>query len=165
MKTVLAFQPSAWQLGYAVFKDSSLVERGAKHLAFLKPVRQRTYRVAVPFFRGLVEKYSPDIIVFPNPTKTPDTARNRFLRAMKYEKVHHQYFVVSIGRKDIRQTFKVFLKTERVNKDSIMLLLTKWFPELLEFLPKPRRIWETPAYWVSMFDAVSLVITYLHHNE
>jgi hypothetical protein len=164
MKTVLAIQPTAWQLGYAVFKDTTLIDRGAKHLALI-PLRQRTFRIAVPYFRSLADKYDPDVVVFPNPTKTRDTARNRFLRAIKYEKVHKRYSVTNIGRRDIRQTFRLLVKAGRPNKDSIMLLLTKWFPELLEFLPKPRRIWETPGYWVSMFDAVSLAVTYLHQNE
>jgi hypothetical protein len=164
MKTVLSIHPSARQLGYAVFQDTTLVDRGAKHLAY-KPLRQRTYQIAVPFFRSLIERYDPDVVVFPNPTKLPNTARNRFLRAMKYERAHHRSSVSNIARKDIRQTFKLFLHAREVNKDSIMLLLTKWFPELLEFLPKPRRIWETPGYWVAMFDAVSLAVTYLHQNE
>jgi len=165
MKTILAIQPDARQIAYAVFKGATLVNRGTKHLAFRKPLRQRTYQTAVPYFRGLVERYDPDVVILPSPTTTPDTARNRVLRGIRYESTRNRYSLANVSRTDIRKTFKSFLKVGRVNKDSIMRLLSKWFPELLEFLPKPRRLWESPNYWVPMFDAVSLAVTYLCHNE
>ena len=120
----------------------------------------------MPLFRSLVERHSPDMIVLPPPNNAAGTGRNRFLRALKIELARQPHVVTtSFSRRDIQATFGELLNMERPNKDVTMQALVKWFPKLLPYLPKPRRAWDSEDYWVPMFDAVSLAVTYLHHNE
>ena len=165
MKVILAVQPDGRQIGYAVFRGATLVDHGAKSLGFNRPLAQRLHRISVPFFRSLVERHNPDMIVLPPPNKMAGTGRNRFLRALTIELARQPNVVTSFSRRDIQATFGTLLNMERPSKDVTMQALVKWFPKLLPYLPKPRRAWDSEDYWVPMFDAVSLAVTYLHHDE
>jgi hypothetical protein len=165
MKTILALQPDARQVGYAVFKEGTLTNWGAQYLGSSTPLPQRVHRIAMPFFRTLLDRHAPDVVVLPHPTKIFGTARNRFLRAIRYELARAPGTVTSFGRREIQHSFKELLNVEKINKDQIMRALVKWFPELLRYLPKPRRLWDSEDYWTPMFDAVSLAITFLHNND
>ena len=47
----------------------------------------------------------------------------------------------------------------------IIVLVVVFQPELRGALPKHRRIWESQEYWVPMFDAVALAITWLNQQQ
>jgi len=141
-----------------------LVDWGSKDLGS-GPLRDRIAEVGVPFFRTLVKWHEPAVIVLPTPTQVSTTARNRFLRAIRYESARYAHAVEGFGRHQVQETFKFALRSARPSKHPIMQVLVKWFPELTPSLPKPRRLWESQDYWAPMFDAVSLAVTYLHHNE
>jgi len=164
MKTILAIQPTGRHLGYAVLEGPNLVAQGTKFLTYNRPLPYRVHQVAMPFFRSLVEQYQPDIVILPTPTKALGTTKNRFLRALRIEVIRRPVSTHSISRHDIQQTFEPFLRKPRPSKDLIMRLLTRWFPQLASFLPAERRAWDSTDYWVYMFDAVSLAITFLHHD-
>lgn len=164
MTTVLALQPDARQIGYAIFEGATLIDWGSKELGS-GSLRCRITDIAIPCIRQLFKNLKPDVIVLPNPTKLAATARNRFLRAIRHEIEQHSCTIASISRHDIREDFKYVLKAEKPNKYSIMELLVRWFPELQPSLPKPRRRWESQDYWTPMFDAVALAVTYLHRND
>ncbi len=153
MKTIIALQPEARRIGYAIFEEGRLIDWGSKYLES-EPLRERINIIAVPFFKTIMAHYKPEVVVLPAPTKTFGTARNRFLRAIRYELVCQRATVSTYSRRDIQQRFKFIIRSERPNKHSIMQVLVKRFPELLRFLPKPRRRWESEDYWTPMYDAV-----------
>src|SRR6185295_7050689 len=99
--------------------------------------------------------------VLSKPTDNPTTVRSRFLRAVRYECCRQPQKLWFFSRRAIHMAFQPFLQSKRVNKSLIMQLLCRWFPELRRSLPRPRRLWESQDYWVSMFDAIALGITYL----
>jgi len=161
MRTILSIQPDGQRLGYAVFKDASLKAFGTKNLG-KGTLGHRIHRIAMPFFRSMVREHEPDLIVLPHPTVRRGTGRNRFLRALRYELDRAPCATKSISRNEIKLSFGSVLKLKRPSKDRIMKALAEWFPNLLLYLPKPRRSWEPQDYWYRMFDAVSLAVTYLH---
>jgi len=164
MKTVIALQPEARQIGYAVFEGKDLIDWGTKSIGSV-PVAKRVYTVALPFVRSLIERHQPDLIVLSQPTDNPTTVRTRFLRAVRYESCRQPQKLCFFSRRAIHKAFQPFLQSKRVNKSLIMQLLARWFPELRRSLPRPRRLWESQDYWVSMFDAIALGITHLSRNE
>jgi hypothetical protein len=164
MKTILALQPDARQIGYAVFEESRLIDWGSKHVAS-RPLCDRIEHVAIPVFCELIKRHKPDMIVLPKPADIFRTGRNPCLRAIQHEAARHSYTVASFARSDIRRSFKFVLNCECPNKYSIMQVLARWFPELQRILPKPRRRWEPQDYWTPIFDAISLAITYIHNDD
>jgi len=164
MITILAIQPKARQIGYAVFEGPELIDWGTKTLA-LVAIPEGMNVVALPLFRELVNQHEPDVIVLPQPTKTSGTFRNEFMLAIRYELSNNKPALVSFTRSQIQACFKVFLQSERSSKDRIMQLLVTWFPELEASLPQPRKPWESQDYWVPMFDAVTMAVTWLHRND
>jgi RNase H-fold protein (predicted Holliday junction resolvase) len=163
-KVVLALQSEASQIGFAVFQGRKLIARGSKSISKGR-ITSRVYRVALPVFRTLVETYQPDVVVFSVPTDNPVSFRSRFLRALRYETGRIALASRKFSRHEVHKAFMPFLGRQRVNKESIMQLICKWFPSLKIICPKPRRIWESQARRVLMFDAIALAITYLARNE
>ncbi len=164
MRTILAIQPTGRHLGYAVLKGATLVAFGTKFLTYNQRLPYRIHQVAMPFFRTLIEQQNPDIVIVPVPTRPVGSTKNRFLRALRVELIRRPLTIQSFSRRDIQQAFEPFLKKPRPSKDAIMTLLTRWFPKLATFLPVARRAWDSADYWVYMFDAVSLAVTFLHHD-
>jgi hypothetical protein len=119
----------------------------------------------MPFIRNLVELHTPDVIVLPPRNNPAGTGRNRFLLALKIDLRFDRTTMATFSRYEIQKVFGSLIRQKRPSKDVTMGVLTKWFPELLRYLPRTRRIWDPQDYWISMFDAVSLAITYMHHNE
>jgi hypothetical protein len=56
---------------------------------------------------------------------------------------------------------RVFQQTERRTKFEIACLMTIIFPELAQFLPRPRRCYEPENRRMSAFDAAALAVAYL----
>lgn len=56
---------------------------------------------------------------------------------------------------------RVFQQHERRTRFEIACLMTIIFPELAQFLPRPRRCYEPENRRMSAFDAVALAVTYL----
>ena len=164
MKTVIALQPETRQIGYAVFEGKDLVEWGSKPIDSVS-LNKRVYLVGLPFFRSLVERYEPDVVLLPEPTAHLMTVRNRFIRLVRLELIRKPRTFFTLSLSLLHNAFKPFLKSQRPNKYVIMNLLVHWFPELKRAFPQPRRLWQSQHYWVSMFDAVALVITHLSRND
>jgi hypothetical protein len=164
MTTILAIQPEARQIGYAVFEGAALIDWGTKTLG-VAGIPERVNRVALPLFRSLVDYHEPGVVVLPRPTKAGGTIRNQFLVEIRYELSNHGPSLASFSRNQIQGCFKAFLRSERPTKDRIMRLLVAWFPELRGALPRPRKPWESQDYWVPMFDAVTMAVTWLHYND
>jgi hypothetical protein len=164
MKTIIALLPETRQIGYAVFEGKNLVEWGSKPIDSVG-LHKRVYLVALPFFRSLVNRYEPEVVVLPERMDNLTTVRSRFIRAVRYELIRKPRTLFAFSRHVLHNAFKPFLKSQRANKYTIMQLLVQWFPELRRAFPPPRRLWQSQRYWVSMFDAIGLVITYLSRNE
>jgi hypothetical protein len=166
MKTILAIQPSATRLGYAVFEGTELVDWGVKKFGAILPVKRRMTRKAIRCLDELVYRHEPDILIFPD-GRGSSSGRNVFMTAVRGNAGREAYTVVMATRGDVQRCFATFLgsRSKTAGKDVIMPLLAGWFPELKPALPNRRRIWETEDYWVPMFDAVSLAITYMDKDQ
>ena len=160
MKTILALQPNAKQIGYSLFEGSTLVDWGAKDCRSEK-TRPRLSHARLAFLGRLIDRYDPSVIVLPTGTKLRRTARNRFLRIIRRELSQYPNAIVTFSRHDIRKAFAPSLKVRKPSKQAIMQLLVKWFPELEAVLPKPRRVQDDQDYRTPMFDAIALAVTYL----
>lgn len=66
--------------------------------------------------------------------------------------------VVRYGVHEVRAAFGLSV---RANKHAVASEVAKRFPVLLQRLPKPKRIWETEAHAMAMFQAGALALTYL----
>ncbi|NOT54793.1 MAG: hypothetical protein HOP18_09335 [Deltaproteobacteria bacterium] len=66
--------------------------------------------------------------------------------------------VVRYGIRDVRVALRLHPKA---NKHKIAEAVAKQFPALERRLPKPKRIWETEAHAMAMFQAGALALTYL----
>jgi len=159
MNTILGIQIDSRQIGYAVFEGANLIDWGSKDLRLR--TRRMTPGTAITLFGKLVDQYQPDVIVLPTRTRTPNSARSRFLQSIKFELARSTYRAVSYGRRDIREAFERMVKSKSPSKYPIMKALGEWFPELRGILPMPRRRWDTEHYWTPVFDAISLAVTYL----
>ena len=126
MTTILALQPDARQIGYAIFEEASLIDWGTKDLASI-PLDDRIVVAAIPFLRTLLKWNEPDVLVLPMPTRTPSTTRNVFLEAIGGETGPVPFVVTRFSRSQIQETFRTLLAGVEVNKDLIMRALVKWF--------------------------------------
>jgi hypothetical protein len=159
MNTTLGIQIDSRQLGYAVFEGGALIDWGIKDLRLRK--KRMTAGTALPLFGKLIDQYQPDVVVLPTRTRNPNSARSRFLEAIKLELARSTYKPVIYGRREIREALGPLIKAKSPSKYPIMKALVGWFPELQGVLPKPRRRWDPEPYWTPVFDAVSLAATYL----
>ncbi|MEQ1709094.1 MAG: hypothetical protein ABL864_12270 [Terricaulis sp.] len=66
--------------------------------------------------------------------------------------------VVRYGVREVRASLGL---SPRANKHKIAVEVAKRFPALERRLPKPKRIWETEAHAMAMFQAGALALTYL----
>ena len=66
--------------------------------------------------------------------------------------------VIRYGVRDVRAALMLH---PRANKHAIAVQVAKHFPALERRLPKPKRIWETEAHAMAMFQAGALALTYL----
>jgi hypothetical protein len=162
MKTVLGIQIDSRQLGYAVFEGPALIDWGIKDLRLRK--KRMTAGCAIPMFVKLTNQYQPDVVVLPTRTRNPKSARSRFLRAINGELARSTYKTMTYGLREIREVLGPLVNEKSPSKYPIMKALVRWFPELRGVLPKPRRRWDPEPYWTPLFDAISLVATYLSRS-
>lgn len=164
MKTVLAIQPNAARMGYAVFEGPELVDWGIKKLGTVLSLKTRMTKKAVRCLDQLVYRHEPEVLVLPD-GRGSSSGRNVFLKAVRSRAGEQAHITMTVTRGDVQRAFAGFLGTEKASKDEIMPVLARWFPELSPALPNRRRLWDTEDYWVPMFDAVSLAITYMDKQQ
>ena len=150
---VLAVFPSSRGFGYAVFEGSkSLVDWGVKgartthkNLESLKKIRE------------LLAFYRPDMLVLED-YEGPGSRRAKRIRTLiNLVAVHaHQEGMATafFSRGEVRGCFGLIAKRQ------IAEAIARKFPELEPRLPPVRKIWMSEDRRMSMFDAVSLAVTF-----
>jgi len=68
---------------------------------------------------------------------------------------------ISVARYGLRDVRAALGLPPRANKHKIAVAVAKRFPALERRLPKPKRIWETEAHSMAMFQAGALALTHL----
>jgi hypothetical protein len=60
-----------------------------------------------------------------------------------------------------RQQVKAVFATSGTTKDAIAAAIAEMVPELLPWLPRKRRIWESEQHSMPIFEAAALVLTHI----
>lgn len=152
---VLAVSPSTRGFGFAVIEEpNELIDWGVKETKQDKNAQCRT------LVGKLIDYYQPDVFVVEE-WKAKDTQRRARIRALLEElsklaavkKVQTR----SISRAAVR---KVFSPSEAFTKQQIAITIASHFPELERQLPPNRKPWMPEDYRMSIFDAVSLALSF-----
>ena len=85
-------------------------------------------------------------------------ARGRDVLAGLAARLADEVTIVTHTPADVRQALGL---PPGANKDAVAAELTLRFPELRPRLPPRRKIWQSEAYSMSIFDAVALALTHL----
>jgi hypothetical protein len=155
---VLAVFPSTRGFGYAVFEGpQSLIDWGVKgarcpqkNLASLQKIRE------------LTAFYRPDVVVLEDYEGSGSRRAKRIGTLIDLVAAHATEEGVStafFSRAAVRARFG--LKTKR----QIAKAITQEFPELEPRMPPVRRIWMSEDRRMSIFDAVSLAITFFRNKS
>lgn len=86
----------------------------------------------------------------------------QLIRAMQGLGTSRALAVVRFARADIRRCFALL---EARTKPEIAAAIAQHFPELAPRLPPKRKIWMSEDERMSIFDAVSLALTYFCHES
>lgn len=154
---ILAIFPSVRGFGFALFHGAWIpIDWGFRHVDGDKNQR------SLAKVRKLIEDYAPDIVLLENHAgdgsrRSPriksliddiaDSAQQQGLRVARY------------SRDQIRECFAEF---DAVSKYEIAQAISRSLPEFPSQLPPERKIWLPEDPRMSIFDAVSLVFTYVY---
>jgi hypothetical protein len=155
-ETVLALYFSTIGFGYAVFEGITF------------PVDWKVRRAKDKYDTGfsqqvreLLDQFDPAVIVVRKCLSSEqwpcsDRTRQR-VRKVKALAKRRRIQVHDYSRADIRQCFSRYGAT---NKDEIARAIGEIVPDFQHLVPPMRRYWENEQYVMSVFDAISLVITF-----
>jgi len=152
---VLAVAPFVSGFAYVLFNGPWLpIDWG------IKWIRSDKNAAGVKKVAGLIKKYQPDILVFEDHTgpgsrraKRIETLLDDIREIAEREKVEPRRY----SRGQIRE---VFATHGAVTKYDIAKAIAEQYPDFAPRLPGPRKIWLPEHPNMSIFDAVSLALTY-----
>lgn len=154
---ILGFDPVGAGFGFVILEIDplQLVDWGvARHSP--NATEQREDAV-----RKLLELYEPTAIVLEDVRETRLLRRNAlnvFTETTAELLSQSGVPVYRYSRQEIRLAFE---RSGEFTKHGIAKVLAAQFPELESRLPRPRKVWESEDPRMSIFDALSLVITRL----
>lgn len=157
---VLAVDPSTRGFGFAVLEGPRyLIDWGVKEVSGNKNAESLN-RVA-----QLVERYKPLMVVLENPMGKGSRRCFRvqeliaLIRDFAFKKkIKNRWF----SRSEIRRAFS---NDGTFTKQEIACAITKRFPELVPRLPPVRKPWMSEDPRMSIFDSVSLALTYFQSKQ
>jgi hypothetical protein len=149
---LLAIDPTPQGFAYAVLEGPDfLVDWGIVHFS-------GGIALAKERFDTLVLRYLPDGLVVEDYS---NTRRGRpakaVIRRLEARSKLHDIPVSLISREEV----KAYFRPTGFKKHEIAEEIAKRFPELRSRIPKRRRLWESEAERMSIFDAVSFALTAL----
>lgn len=158
--TIMGIYPWSKGFGYAVFEGTDNLSDYGHPLIPSKNTGRYTRRI-----RTLIREWNPDAIIL-RVEKRGMASRSENLRSILVEtRKLAQDFDIPITEysgDDIRETFGLF---SAYTKQDIAEKICQWFPILEEYCPPKRRLGYNQNYWMSIFDAISLVCAHYHFSS
>jgi Holliday junction resolvasome RuvABC endonuclease subunit len=160
---ILAIDPGTRDMGLALFEGESLVRYWVKGLSKEKlpeRVLEKGKRVVI----DLIQRFSPKVLVLGKLTH-PRNKKNPVLRKLvnQIRLLARKRRIKLYGYEPEKARESIISDNQRVTKRNTARLIASLYPELSGYIPRERRIlWkERDFYWVNVFDACSLALTYL----
>jgi hypothetical protein len=155
---IFALDPNSKGFGYAVFElPFRLVEWG------LSRTTGEKLTGALMRFEKLLTRFRPDAVVFEDVT-APGSRRRPRIRALIEALMKRArdlgIAVHTVARLAVVKCFSS--ADESATKYSIAKRLAQHFPDLAAKLPGPRKIYESEADRMAVFDALALAVTFVN---
>jgi hypothetical protein len=157
---VLAIDPTVRGYAFAVLEGlNAIIDWGVTQVAPNEKNRRS--------LRSIEEKiisYEPEVIVL------EDCGANGSRRSARVRKLIEQVSLLAEKRRIARRRFSrsrvraAFRFVGKPTKDAIAKAIAERFPELRPRLPRERKPWMSEDERMSIFDAVSLALTYLERR-
>jgi RNase H-fold protein (predicted Holliday junction resolvase) len=153
---ILAIDPTTKGFGYAILDlPLLLVAWGMAH------VEGEKRSGAIFRFEALLDQFRPDAVVLEDTTAQGSRRYPRvsdLLDALAKIARERGLEVHTVSRLAVIKRFSS--KDEPATKHSIATTLAVAYPELAEKVPKKRRTWQSEDERISVFDALSLAVTF-----
>lgn len=160
-QTIAGIYPHASGFGYAVFRGREIT--GEYGNAFVSPVSNR---VSLRRIRHILEKNKPDAIVLRDESSKNFRGSRRTAELLQDIRRLAQDLGIQVfdfSRKDIRTAFEQY---GVLTKNDIASKICEWIPILEDRLPPKRKNQGEGQYFQQgLFDAISLVYTFLHFSR
>lgn len=157
---VFSVFPNASGYGYVYMKGPrKLINYGAIRI---NPVSNK---ISLLRIKKSIEYYKPLILIIQDPKGKTSRTGKRVIKLIKNITNYAQkqnLKVVQYSRDKVREVFEQF---GAVTKYEISQILLSEFEELKQKAPKPRKLWTSEDRNMSIFDALSLAITWYYFNE
>jgi Holliday junction resolvasome RuvABC endonuclease subunit len=157
-KIILAVAPFSRGFGFAVFEGPrNLIDWGVKE------IRSDKNNISLKKIESMIDFYWPDILIIEDPRgENRRRTRVRILldsinKLGKEKKVTMRSFT----RPMVRQAFETI---GAATKFQISQVIADEWPELKPYLPRFRKPWMSEDCRMSIFDAISLAITYFYYK-
>jgi RNase H-fold protein (predicted Holliday junction resolvase) len=153
---IIAIDPTTKGFGYAILDlPLRLVAWGMAHIEGEKRSG------AIARFEALLDQFRPDAVVLED-TTAPGSRRyprvRDLLEALAKVARERGIQVQSVSRLAVIGYFSS--KEDQATKHSIATTLAVAYPELAEKVPKKRKTWQSEDERISVFDALSLAVTF-----
>jgi RNase H-fold protein (predicted Holliday junction resolvase) len=153
---IIALDPTTKGFGYAILDlPLRLIAWGLAHISGEKRSG------AVARFEALLDQFRPDAVVLED-TTAPGSRRYPRMRdlieTLAKTARERGVAVYTVARLAVIACFSS--KDERATKAKIAKTLAVAFPELAEKVPKQRKTYQSEDERISIFDAVSLAVTF-----
>jgi transcriptional regulator with XRE-family HTH domain len=160
--TMLTLYPGTHKVGMAVFADADLVTARVCTLN-AKRVPAGLGQAAKRLTRQLCDTYRPQVLILEQ-TASPGSRRSRHLprmtEAVKAVAGARGIPVVAYTPQEVRAALAPH--GTRLTHFDIARMLTRLYPALARYAPKaPRRAWDPPPHYTSLFMAVALGVTWI----
>lgn len=154
---IMTLYPNALGFGFAIMKDAVTVETA--QVVAIKP-RPISNAKALERIREKVAYYEPDTIVIENYQKAKKSTRvSKLLKAIMDFAKDRNIDMHTYSRTDIRFVFSNF---NAHTKYEIAKVVSENVPYMKDRLVEKRKCFESEAYPMGAFDAVSLGITHFY---
>ncbi len=154
-KSVLAIDPTSRGFGYAFFEGRlNLVDWGTKQVDVAENIR------CIFQIREIIQRFQPDVITLEDPKGKGSRRCYRICKLIKFIRAlaaKHRITTRCFSRDRVRE---IFAKFNARTKHQIAIEVSRQLPELEPQLPRYRKPWMSEDERMSIFDAVSLALTF-----
>lgn len=156
---VLALDAVSRGFGFVVFEGPErLIDWGTF------AVHQDRQHRSLELVRALLERYTPDVLVFEN-YRSRSSRRCRYVRQLlRAVAALASAQAVSTRALAPRTVRKVFARLGARNKDQTAAILAARFPGLDPSVPPARQPWMNESSRLAIFDAAAFALTHLEHG-
>lgn len=152
-KRILAVDLRSTRVGFAVTETPiQLLDWGQRALAA---------ESCSPLILWLLRRYGVSVLVVRRIRPNSPRNTNRVRKGARSIRTIARTCSVQLATVSDRDFKSVFQQATRRTRYEIAFLMTIIFPELAQFLPRPRRCYEPESRRMSAFDAVALAVAYL----